>query len=155
MTPSKRHKQFLAEFDRGDTHKVLAERYGVSKDTVRNWLKAAGRDPGSNVQKRREERQQALMRKLQEIYDQTGQRELAKINLAALAKRHNVKPLTLAHYAERTGHYTPRGKVNLRAGRPRRLPARTSPQGRRLAQEVEQACAPWEPRTIAGLLRAP
>lgn len=146
-------KKFLAEFDRGDTHTVLAERYGVNRSTISAWLKAAGVDPQKNVKRRRAAREKKIVADLRRIRAMQGKRILAMQQLEALAKKYKVRPLTLAHWCEATGHYTPGHKVSLRAGRPRRLPRRRSPQGAALAHEVEAACSPWEPRTIAGLLR--
>lgn len=151
---SKRHKQFLSEFDRGDTHAVLAERYGVNRTTIRAWLVAAGVDPSLNVKRRRAKSRKDLMEQVREAAKLQGQRELAMIQLQALADRHGVKPLTLAHWHEGTGHYKPGTKVNLRAGRPRRLPRRRSGPGATLAREVDAACRPWTARWVAGLIRA-
>lgn len=153
MTHKRDLKQFLVEFDRGDTHKALAERYGVDRGTIRSWLKAAGRDPSANVKKRRAAKEQARVKKLRKEQELEGKRIQCMAQLQALAKKHKVKPLTLAHWAERTGYYTPGVKVNLRAGRPRRLPRHRSTDGVRLAREVERACNPWTPRHVAGLIR--
>lgn len=147
-------KRFLNEFDRGDTHEVLAARYEVDRSTIRTWLKDAGVDPQLNVKRRRAAREEELRRQLRKVQALQGQRAQAMINLQALADEYGVKPLTLAHWAERTGHYKPGVKVNLRAGRPRSLPRRRSGPGAELAVRVERAAAPWTPRHVAGLIRA-
>lgn len=151
---SKRHAKFLKEFDRGDTHAVLAERYGVDRSTIRAWLRAAGVDPQLNVKRRREAARRDLEHQVREAAKLQGQRVLAMTQLQALADRHRVKPLTLAHWHEGTGHYKPGAKVNLRAGRPRRLPRRRSGPGATLAREVDAATRPWTARHVAGLIRA-
>lgn len=151
---SKQHDRFLAEFDRGDTHAVLAERYSVNRRTIHAWLKAAGVDPSLNVKRRREARRKDLEHQVREVAKLQGQRELAMLQLQAIADRHRVKPLTLAHWHEGTGHYKPGTKVNLRAGRPRRLPRRRSGPGAQLSAEVDAACRPWTARHVAGMIRA-
>ena len=145
--------RFLQEFYDGDSHRVLAERYGVNRGTISAWIKAAGEDPMLNVKKRREARREALEIQIREAAALQGRREQAKLELKQLADEFGVKPLTLAHWAEGTGHYTPGGKVNLKLGRPRRLPRRRSTQGVALARKVDAAAAPWTPRHVAGLLR--
>lgn len=147
-------EKFLEEFKRGDTHAALAERYGVNRNTIRAWLKAADLDPSANVKKRRAAREEDLVGKLRQVQAQRGQRELVMTQLEALASKYKVKPLTLAHWYEGTGHYTPGRRLkSLADGRPRHLPRRRSGPGAALRAEVERACNPWQPRTVAGLLR--
>ena len=150
---NKEQAKFLKEFRRGDTHAVLADRYGVNRATIRMWLRAAGEDPSANVKKRREARRADLESQVREAAALQGQREQAMIELQSLADQYGVKPLTLAHWAEGTGHYTPGGRVNLKLGRPRLLPRRRSTQGQALARKVDAAAAPWTPRHVASLLR--
>jgi transcriptional regulator with XRE-family HTH domain len=145
-------KEFLAAFERGVTHRELGERYGVTRRTISTWLAAAGVDPQANAKKRWAAKAARDAERARNAELAQGMRVQAMTNLEALAAEYDVKPLTLAHYAERTGHYDARVRYSLRAGRPRRLPARRSGDGTRLAARVEAACAPWEPRTIAGLL---
>lgn len=140
-------------FHEGASHNVLAEKYGVSRRTIQVRLKAAGVDPSLNVKKRRAAKLKQAHRKVNRDLRVNGERKLAMKQLRALAKKHNVQPLTLAHFTERTGHYRPGVTVNLRHGRPRRLPRRRSHEGAVIAASVERACAPWTPRHIAGLLR--
>lgn len=150
----RQHAKFLKEFHNGDTHAVLADRYGVDRSTIRAWLISAGVDPQLNVKRRREAARLDLEHQVREAAKLQGQRVLAMTQLQALADRYHVKPLTLAHWHEGTGHYTPGRKVNLRAGRPRRLPRRRSGPGATLAREVDAATRPWTARHVAGLIRA-
>jgi transcriptional regulator with XRE-family HTH domain len=146
--------RFIHKFDKlGYTHAKLAEEYGVNRSTIRAWLVAAGVDPQLNVKRRRAAREADLVEQLRQVRKLQGRREQAMAEFQAIADRMGVKPLTLAHWHEGTGHYTPGRKVNLRAGRPRSLPRRRSHQGAQLSVEVDRATRPWTARHVAGLLR--